>query len=689
MYISRIKISNFRIFVGIDLKLNKGLNLLVGENDSGKTALIDAIRYTLGTNSNDRNFLKEKDFHGESKELSIQITFAEVDNYAHRFIEHLSHEEYNKGDGTTCRRSVLHVQLKAHKTSVERRGYPYIKTEIKSGVEGNGLLIESEIQDFLSATYLKPLRDAASELSSGRASRLSQILSSSKEINSAMDDILSIIARANDALLGDDAALKKIAENIQVNYLYKLIFEQDKENLGVFINIAGIRRQTLDGLPENAKHRHLREILEGLSLALTEDRRLHGLGYHNLLFMGAELLLLEQESQNEFPLLLIEEPEAHLHPQLQMKLLQFINSKVNSKVNPTGVQCFLTTHSPNISAKVSPCDIIMLNGGKAFSLRREETELRENDHIYLQKFLDATKANVFFAKSLLFVEEDGENILLPEIARLLGRPLENYGVSVIKYDNSGSWKRFARLFLRKDKDNVQSEQNPTKVCVLRDLDLWPACAEKKAGNLYGYMERKDPKDGKKGNLRFWEKESDGSVEQNKQREDYFKSTSDKHKQDQDTGKSLERQNVKICVSDRWTFEYCLAFYGLFPECWDALNPEPPSKLVGASDEEEATYIQSRVSKTDFAYRMAEILEQQRDDKIEEATGALQNNERNNPKIEAKFRQKVCNDFALALKGKLPPYIVAAIEYVTSPIIQAKTMEEQHDGETAKWAYNKR
>jgi putative ATP-dependent endonuclease of the OLD family len=120
--------------------------------------------------------------------------------------------------------------------------------------------------------------------------------------------------------------------------------------------MSAIKTMVLAALPENAKHRYLREILEGLSLALTEDRRLHGLGYHNLLFMGAELLLLEQEVKNEFPLLLIEDPEAHLHPQLQMKLLQFISSKVES----AGVQCILTTHSPNISAKVSPADIIML-----------------------------------------------------------------------------------------------------------------------------------------------------------------------------------------------------------------------------------------------------------------------------------------------------------------------------------------
>ena len=635
------------MFENLELSLNAGLNIFVGENDTGKTALIDAIRYSLGTNSKDRTYLKEEDFFGESNELSIQITFSGVDSYAHRFVEHLSHEEYTREDGTPGRRSVLHIQLKAQRTSAERRGYPYIRTEIKSGVDGNGLSVEAEIRDFLSATYLKPLRDAENQLSSGRASRLSQILSSSKDIRAGLNDILSIVAKANDDLLGDDKALRKAAENIQNNYLHELIFEQDKKSLGVFIDIAGVRSQALDALPENAKHRYLREILEGLSLALTEDRRLHGLGYHNLLFIGAELLLLEQEAKNEFALLLIEEPEAHLHPQLQMKLLQFINSKVNS----AGVQCFLTTHSPNISAKVSPSDIIMLNSGKAFSLRATETELEADDYKYLLKFLDATKANVFFAKSLLFVEGDGENILLPEISRLLGRPLENYGVSLIKYDNSGSWKRFARLFLRKDKDGEEhcEEWNPTKVCVLRDLDLWPDCAEIKedGSNPYGFKKVTSR------NQSYW-----------------YRNHSDSSKRIADHIDGLERQNVTVKISNDWTFEYCLAKHGLFEECFTALNiaeKNKPSETT--SIDEKATFILSKVYKTDFAYDMADLLEKQRADKIKAAIEALPAEEINNLEIVKHTYQNACDDFALELKGKLPAYIVEAIEYVTSPIIQ--------------------
>lgn len=662
MHLSQIQIRDFRLFHRLDLRLNQGLNVLVGENDSGKTALIDAIRYVLGTNSHNLGYIREQDFHKDVNQLKIQLKFSNIDVHAHRFVEHLSHEEYNDDHGEKKRRSVLFIQLHAQKTGIERRGYPYIKTEVRSGADGNGLVIEAEIRDFLATTYLKPLRDAEIELSSGRASRLSQILSSSKDILEGMENILSIVADANEGLVADDAALKKAAENIQRRYLHELIFEKDKSILGAFIDIAGIRKGDLAALPNHAKKRHLRSILEGLNLALTKDRRLHGLGYHNLLFMGAELLLLEQEADNEFPLLLIEEPEAHLHPQLQMKLLQFINSKAKSKKNPSGVQCILTTHSPNISSKADPSEIIMLADGGAWSLRAGETELNRDDYKYLKKFLDATKANVFFAKGIIFVEGDGENILLPDIARLLGRPLENYGVSIVKYDNSGSWKRFAKLFLRSGQDSNSSAWYPTKVCVLRDIDLWPDCAEEKddGSTPYGF---------KKPNSRnrtFWRK---NCVDEQQRKNSHID--------------GLNRQNVTVKISDDWTFEFCLARFGLFDECYESINGSQVGKsdIVG-TDVEKATYILSKASKTDFAYNLSAILQRQLDKRISDVVEARGEDEIEDGNT---YQKKVAQekfDFAMELKSKLPPYIVEAIEHVTAPIGDFEVIEERSDATPA-------
>lgn len=647
MYLDRVAIKGFRLFKELDFSLNRGLNVLVGENDSGKTALVDAIRYTLGTNSSERSYVMESDFHDDSSELSIQLKFSDVDSHAYRFVEHLSHEEYIDSQGEGKRRSVLYVQLTAKKTGKERRGYPYIQSDIRSGKDGNGLPIETEIRDFLATTYLKPLRDAEAELSSGRASRLSQILGSSKEVRDGANDILSIVGKANEQLLADDAALKKSAKNIQKKYLHGLIFEGDKEKLGVFIDIAGVTTKGLDTLPDNTKRRHLRAVLEGLSLALTEDRKLHGLGYHNLLFMAAELLLLEQEVENEFPLLLIEEPEAHLHPQLQMKLLQFINSKVKSYANPEGIQCILTTHSPNLSSKADPSEIIMMNDGRAWPLKPDETELDGGDYVYLRKFLDATKANVFYAKGILFVEGDAENILLPEIARLLGRPLENYGVSIVKYDNSGSWKRFAKLFLRPGKDDDSEAWPSTRVCILRDLDLWPDCAEEKddGSNQYGFKKQSNR------NQRYWRR-----------------NCADEQQRKDELIDGLNRQNVSAKISDDWTFEFCLSKYGLFEECYEAIHGsrEGIENIVGG-DSEKATYIQSKVSKTDFAYNLSRILASQLEDSIRGNIEVLTDEEKKDQDACEKATNSANLAFAIALKEKLPPYIVEAIEYVTVSI----------------------
>lgn len=647
MYLDRVTIKGFRLFKELDFSLNRGLNVLVGENDSGKTALVDAIRYTLGTNSSERSYVMESDFHDDASELSIQLKFSDVDRHAYQFVEHLSHEEYIDSQGEGKRRSVLYVQLTAKKTGKERRGYPYIQSDIRSGKDGNGLPIETEIRHFLATTYLKPLRDAEAELSSGRASRLSQILGSSKDVRDGANDILSIIAKANEQLLADDAALKKSAENIQEKYLHGLIFEGDKEKIGVFIDIAGVTTKGLDDLPENAKRRHLRTVLEGLSLALTEDRKLHGLGYHNLLFMAAELLLLEQEVESEFPLLLIEEPEAHLHPQLQMKLLQFIISKVKSDENPDGIQCILTTHSPNVSSKADPSEVIMLNGGRAWPLKPEETELTVNDYVYLRKFLDATKANIFFAKGILFVEGDAENILLPEIARLLGRPLENYGVSIVKYDNSGSWKRFAKLFLRPGKDDDSGAWPSTRVCILRDLDLWPDCAEEKddGSNQYGFKKQNNR------NQRYWRR-----------------NCADEQQRKDELIDGLNRQNVSAKISDDWTFEFCLSKYGLFEECYEAIqgSREGIENIVG-DDTEKATYIQSKVSKTDFAYDLSRILADQLGDSVRVDIDALSDEGKKDQDACEKATNSANLAFAIALKAKLPPYIVEAIEYVTASI----------------------
>ena len=221
-----------------------------------------------------------------------------------------------------------------------------------------------------------------------------------------------------------------------------------------------------------------------------------------------------------------------------------------------------------------------------------------------------------------------KNILLPVIAKLLGHPLEDYGVSIVKYDNSGSWKRFARLFLRSGKDDEAEcdKWYPVKVAVLRDLDLWPDCAEEKDENPYGFKKRKV------GNANNWL----GNVDRDTVVEGYKG--------------GLERQNILIKISDDWTFEYCLAKHGLFEQCVEALKKDQPQFVSpeGTVDE-RATGVLQKTDKTDFAYALADLLEKSLQDKIDNRgeTG----------------EEEVKATFANDLRANLPPYIVSAFDYL--------------------------
>ena len=629
MYLHQLKLWNFRKYglsggqkeitndnFGLKVEFQSGLNVLVGENDSGKTAIIDAIRYLLDTNSQERTWITEDDFHvGETcMRIEACFKFDEDENAIATcapFVEHLS-----MGNG----KPILFVTLLAQITQRKMRGTRYIDRIIKSGVNGSGNIIEGEIREFLRTTYLKPLRDAALEMSSGRGSRLSQILAGHKRIQDSKDKLIDIIVEANKQIESDDV-ITDTEKHINDNYFKKLQFESDE--LTTKIKMADAKSS--EYLNDVQKYLYLKRILEQLNLNLAKGEddvfTAHGLGYNNLMYMATEMLLIQQGKGENLPLLLIEEPEAHLHPQMQMQLLEFLKSQ-------KGVQTILTTHSPILASKVQLESMLLLAGDKVFDMRKGKTNLADDDYHFLEKFLDSTKANLFFAKGVIIVEGDAENILFPVLAKLLDCPLEKNGISIVNVGHTGLF-RFSRILQRAhlDKDGIV----PIRVACVTDRDIRPDIVgfekdEEEVGVKYIRMTA--------NNKKTFESFYDGSTDE-KKLDDFLKKK-----------RVNDGQNVKTFISPHWTLEYDIAYSGLRKEMHQAIDPKTPFDDINTgTDEEMAAKIYKPLyksrSKSESAYRLAKILEDKYWDEGD-----------NKPKDTEE------------LKGKLPEYLLKMYEHVT-------------------------
>ncbi|MDX0855181.1 AAA family ATPase [Sinorhizobium medicae] len=639
MYLQRVTVENFRIFDRLQVELNNTLNVIVGENNSGKTALVDAIRYTLSSRSGEWLRILESDFRRGTLKFSIQLRFADLSSQqAAAFLEHLTFEDVG-GE----RLPFLYINLFAELTEQLVKGTRQVRSELRSGALGDGPSIEREARDYLSATYLRPLRDAEAELSGGRGSRLAQVLNAAESFRNTahVDSLLSAVIDANVAILANPG----IADSL--SRIGKQLKGLDFANtpLDPIIEIVG--GVDLDALGPVERKQMLRAVLERLQLLIDQNERMQGLGYSNLLFMATELLLLEQE-QDDFPMLLIEEPEAHLHPQLQMKFLKSIREDFGGPGKPA-LQSILTTHSPNLASKANLESLLLMSGGKAFPLRKGLTELEDGDYSFLEKFLDVTKANLFFAKGVVIVEGDGENILLPTIAKLLGKPFDDYGISIVNV-GSTAFARYANIFKRRGLNGGQHQADwlPIPVVCVRDMDLRPDGAKIAEGNPQGFIEFK-PR-----GAAYWESTY---AENPAAREAWISRR-----------RSLQGQNVRVEVSDHWTFEYSLLMAGLAAEVHEAApGNDVPFHELPADAELRALTIYGRIStdksKTETAYNLGPILERRftaelvgapDDGETEELAEARRH--QNLALIEHKRRE---------LRAALPSYLINAIDYVTT------------------------
>jgi predicted ATP-dependent endonuclease of OLD family len=198
----------------------------------------------------------------------------------------------------------------------------------------------------------------------------------------------------------------------------------------------------------------------------------NGLGYNNLIFISLLLSKMQIDSDSKylsdnakvFPVLAIEEPEAHLHPSMQFQFLNFLKKNIEEKKVR---QIFITTHSTHIVSSTPLDELICLYDdagkinvsylGKAF----QENVKSKN---YVERFLDATKSDMLFAQKVIFVEGIAEQLLISTFAKYLGISLEERHVSIINV-NGRYFDHFLHLFNTENGVGIKR-----KVACITDID---------------------------------------------------------------------------------------------------------------------------------------------------------------------------------------------------------------------------
>lgn len=492
MYLERFCIKNFRCFDtnGITAYFNNGVNAIIGENNAGKTALIDALRIAFSAVQYQRDiYFRKSDFHialsGESaREAQFDLYFADVPM---ELIEIWMPESNNHGE--------FHIRFYLTKTATGDEKVKY--TAWGGAVEGNTL--SSDLFDSIDISYLGALRDAEDGLRPARNSKLAELLGTVANTPEKRLELVDVLSNANQQLLKkehirrlksiindnlDSIEQEILAQRIDVGFTEPR-FDAIASSIRSWVNTKWVRikkdsdysKQLIDlsaksvysrciethddclliNVPTFLRKAHengdsndeLEEFL--LSYQQSFELRQNGLGYNNLIYMSTILGDMSISKEGVYHnLLLIEEPEAHLHPQLQELIYDFFLKQQERNKN---IQIIFTTHSPTLISKIELDQINLLYEKnhivQCMPMAACKAASIPADKKHLKKYLDVTKSQMFFAKGLIFVEGISEALLLSDMADALGRPLDKYAVEIINVD-SLSFKPFAHLLYRED-----------------------------------------------------------------------------------------------------------------------------------------------------------------------------------------------------------------------------------------------
>lgn len=481
MYLSKIYIKNFRGIKELLVEFDKNLNVIIGANGQLKTSLIDAIRLFYSWEEPNRDIeITKEDFYVEitqntngtktvtsSTRIDICYLFEGLSSQQEgAFYQYLD----RKDDGTMVARVHLSFEIK-------EQGRIY--SSYITGKEENGLRADWDTFHYFHPYYLGALRDSTRDLMSTRNNLLGRVIKRKIDRAGSEEDVKGIVNSANDQLLQrQEVKATQTGINDNLNQINKVDLQDvelhiEQNRIEYIVNIIK------PFLPFSKDDKN--------GFVLTQN----SLGYNNLIYIASVLSDIKDchtDDNVSIYALLIEEPEAHLHPQLQVNLYNFLKNADTSENSQT----FITTHSPTLTSKIPLENLILLKDnaayhvGKCFENRHSEYIVRDkannrllnnnevkNYRNMIARYFDVTRSQLLFSNGCLFIEGISECQLVETFSKLIGKSLIDHQIEIVDTDGTAFYQ-FLMLFNSSD----DKKRLPIRAAFVTDEDQFTESKDK-------------------------------------------------------------------------------------------------------------------------------------------------------------------------------------------------------------------